>query len=125
MEVAEKQKLLFEVSSPQSPALKQMSIMYSSHITHKHDAHQRTDADTDVEADEEVSTPFPDLMEIARCFEQGGVSRVLFGIVALTVMYGGDYMPTDWPGKGGDVSHLPSSEEANSNTTTCLCQILG
>ena len=40
---------------------------------------QKTDADTDVEVDEEVSIPFPDLMDIARYFEQGGVSGGLSG----------------------------------------------
>ena len=33
---------------------------------------QKLDADEDI--DEEVSTPFPDLMEVSRCFEAGGVS---------------------------------------------------
>ena len=40
---------------------------------------QKTDADTDVEVDEEVSIPFPDLMDIARYFEQGGVSGGVSG----------------------------------------------
>lgn len=34
---------------------------------------QKLDAE-DADIDEEVSTPFPDLMEVSRCFEACGVS---------------------------------------------------
>lgn len=35
------------------------------------------DHEADVDAEEEVVIPFPDLLDIMNCFEQGGVSRIL------------------------------------------------
>ena len=61
------------------PAHMHTAIPITPHCTH---VHQRTDADTDVEVDEEVSIPFPDLMDSARYFEQGGVSGSMCQVVS-------------------------------------------
>ena len=42
---------------------------------------QKTDEDAEEEIDDEVSIPFPDLLEVCRCFELGGVSHQLFSFL--------------------------------------------
>ena len=54
--------------------------LFSCDVTHVcPPIHQKTDADQDVEAEEEeVTIPYPDLMDVMRCFEAGGVRCISF-----------------------------------------------
>ena len=68
MELADKQKGLFEVFSQHIDVnVMHYNLMIFSSL-------QKAEQNADADADEEVVIPFPDLLDVARCLELGGVS---------------------------------------------------